>query len=225
MLVLNTQEAVEAFSSGNQVSLGGNVGIAIGPVGRNAGVSANVHGGELATKGEAEADGLKAKVAVAPCYAYSHSKGLFIGISLEGAVIKPRKDVNAKFYGSEASPREILSGMTLPPAAAEPLYEMLAAGLRATPASSEKWEPAAYVRSPTTEQPDASGDSSGGANPFTDGGGAAMPREARRSEQFAPGIGDSEAAAAFHAARFAEDSGEVEYPPVGAIAEETGVEI
>jgi len=77
MIVLNTQEAVEAFASGNQVSLGGNVGIAVGPVGRNAGLSGNIHGGDLASRDEA---GNKTKVQVAPCYAYSHSKGLFIGI-------------------------------------------------------------------------------------------------------------------------------------------------
>jgi lipid-binding SYLF domain-containing protein len=118
MIVLNTQEAVEAFASGNQVSLGGNVGIAVGPVGRNAGLSGNIHGGDLAQRNEA---GEKPKVQVAPCYAYSHSKGLFIGISLEGAVIKPRNDVNSKFYGPEQDPRLILSGSTPPPALAEPL--------------------------------------------------------------------------------------------------------
>lgn len=47
----------------------------------------------------------------------------FQGISLEGAVIKPRRDVNAKFYGgsSDLTPRDILSGATPPPAAADPL--------------------------------------------------------------------------------------------------------
>jgi len=100
------------------------VGIAVGPVGRNAGVSGHIHGGELSSR-----EGTKAPVAMAPCYAYSHSKGLFIGISLEGAVIKPRKDVNAKFYGAEVSAKDLLSGLTMPPAAADPLYEMLASGL------------------------------------------------------------------------------------------------
>jgi lipid-binding SYLF domain-containing protein len=131
MIVLNTPEAVEAFASGHQVSLGADVGIAIGPLGRNAGVSGNIHGGELASKSDAPEGAPKAKVGVAPCYAYSHSKGLFVGISLEGAVIKPRKDVNAAFYGQarEVTAREILSGMTLPPAACEGLYEQLAAGM------------------------------------------------------------------------------------------------
>lgn len=68
-------------------------------------------------------------IKVAPCYAYSHSKGLFVGVSLEGAVIRPRKDVNARFYGTDVTPREILSGMTSPPASAEALYEVLGVGL------------------------------------------------------------------------------------------------
>ena len=145
MIVLNTPEAVEAFASGHQVSLGGDVGIAIGPVGRSAAVSGNIHGGELSSRshrGEGAAAGgggatsgyEKSKVGIAPCYAYSHSKGLFVGISLEGAVITPRKDVNAGFYAGgdqtqAPSAREILSGITQPPASCEGLYEELAAGI------------------------------------------------------------------------------------------------
>jgi len=142
MIVLNTQDAVEAFSSGSQVSLGGNVGIAVGPVGRNAGVSGNFHGGKLGTKSSSN-------MGVAPCYAYSHSKGLFAGVSLEGAVIKPRNDVNSKFYNaagpddedassSKVSARELLSGVVPPPAAAQPLYNQLSAGLKKPEA--KEWE-------------------------------------------------------------------------------------
>jgi len=146
MIVLNTPEAVEAFASGHQVSLGGDIGIAIGPVGRSAAVSGNIHGGDLSSRshrGEGAgggADGTggggyeKSKLGIAPCYAYSHSKGLFVGISLEGAVITPRKDVNAGFYAGgdqtqAPSAREILSGLTQPPASCESLYEELAAGI------------------------------------------------------------------------------------------------
>jgi len=118
MLVLNDEKAVEAFQSGQQVSLGGNVGIAVGPVGRNVGATANIH---------ESSDGAKGlnKLKAPPVFAYSHSKGLFVGISLEGAVIKPRDDVNEKFYGRRIPPRELLSGMTLPPASAAPLYDTL----------------------------------------------------------------------------------------------------
>jgi len=56
------------------------VGIAVGPVGRNAGVSGNIHGGQLASK-----DGGPHPIEMAPCYAYSHSKGLFIGMCVFGS--------------------------------------------------------------------------------------------------------------------------------------------
>jgi lipid-binding SYLF domain-containing protein len=156
MIVLNTRDAVEAFMSGSQVSLGGNVGIAIGPLGRNAGVSGNFHGGKLATKpsaGGASNDGVKPKAAnvgLAPCYAYSHSKGLFAGVSLEGAVIKPRNDVNSKFYNAagqadddaqqatNVTARDLLSGMVPPPAAAQRLYKQLSAGIKKP--ETKEWE-------------------------------------------------------------------------------------
>jgi SH3 domain-containing YSC84-like protein 1 len=164
MIVLNTQEAVEAFASGNQVSLGGNVGIAVGPVGRNAGVSGNIHGGDLAQRGEG---GGKLPVKIAPCYAYSHSKGLFIGISLEGAVIKPRRDVNVKFYGPDIDSRLILSGSTPPPPLAEPLYDMLAATSVDPDMEQDNHRGAAASasREPVTAEPVAYAT----ANPFNDG--------------------------------------------------------
>lgn len=217
MIVLNTQEAVEAFASGNQVSLGGNIGIAVGPVGRNAGVSGNIHGGDLAFRdGRAAAedegaDGAggeggrapKPPVKVAPCYAYSHSKGLFIGISLEGAVIKPRKEVNAKFYGPDIDSRLILSGSTPPPALAEPLYDLLASASVDDDAQRSQFSStsAAENSMPITSEPHSQGQQGSGgeqgdapdpayaaayaaANPFNDGDGSnANPDHAQRFGQ------------------------------------------
>jgi lipid-binding SYLF domain-containing protein len=40
--------------------------------------------------------------------ALSYSKGIFGGLSVEGAVCNPRKAVNQKFYGKKVSPKEIL---------------------------------------------------------------------------------------------------------------------
>ena len=77
MLLLNTEEAVQAFSGRGNVSLGAELGIAVGPVGRSA-------------SAEMRADGEN----FAPVYSYSRSKGFFAGMSLEGSVISIRDDCN-----------------------------------------------------------------------------------------------------------------------------------
>jgi len=109
IIVLNTPEAVSAFSGVGQVALGANLELALGPVGRSAeGVVS-----------------MTDKV-FAPCVSYAHSRGLYAGVALEGAVVVSRPDVNFKFYGRPLEPTEILSGQVLPPRAAQPLYDALA---------------------------------------------------------------------------------------------------
>ncbi len=104
VIVLNTPEAVNAFAKGGNVTLGGALGVAAGPVGRTA----------------------EAGVAVgAAMYTYSRSQGLFAGISLEGTVIATRDRVNAAYYGEPVEPREILAGRTAPPASAQKLLTVL----------------------------------------------------------------------------------------------------
>lgn len=110
VIVLNNQRAVDAFSHGN-VTLGGNLSIAIGPVGRNA-----------------EAGGA---VTIAAMYSYSRTKGLFAGISLEGTILLERKDTNEKFYGRRIPAKDLLSGVIPSPRDAAPLYASL--NLRASP--------------------------------------------------------------------------------------------
>ena len=108
VILLNTREAVEGFSGLGQVTLGAEIGIAAGPVGRRAGAAAASDAGS-----------------VQACYSYSRSKGLFIGISLEGAVIYARDDVNTKFYGSAVNRSELLDGTVAQPRAAQSLYDAL----------------------------------------------------------------------------------------------------
>ncbi|RLN73792.1 hypothetical protein BBJ28_00014464, partial [Nothophytophthora sp. Chile5] len=62
-------------------------------------------------------------------YSYSHSKGLYAGISLQGSVIVARNDLNRKFYGQDLQPAELLSGSVGQPRAAEPLYDAIAAAM------------------------------------------------------------------------------------------------
>jgi len=108
-LILTSQAAVKSFCGRGQVTLGAELGAAVGPVGRTA--DASLHMGR---KG------------LAPCYSYSHSKGFFGGISLEGAVIVTRPDVNKNFYGVNIKPSELLSKSVHRPVAARPLYTALA---------------------------------------------------------------------------------------------------
>ncbi len=104
IFVLNTQEAVNAFSKGGNVSLGGEVSLAAGSVGKRA------EGGVLPW---------------AAIYTYSRSEGLFAGVSLEGTILIERKDANAQFYGKPVTAKELLSGKISPPSSAKALYEVL----------------------------------------------------------------------------------------------------
>jgi len=49
---------------------------------------------------------------------YSRSQGLFAGISLQGATLRPDGDTNRELYGRNATNREILTGDFKTPAAA-----------------------------------------------------------------------------------------------------------
>jgi lipid-binding SYLF domain-containing protein len=104
VIVLNTDEAVRAFSRGGNVSLGADLSVAAGPVGRTA-----------------EA-GITPMAAV---YTYSRSQGLFAGVSLQGTVIMARDDTNAAYYGRRVSPSDILSGRVKIPKGAGRLRKAL----------------------------------------------------------------------------------------------------
>lgn len=105
VIILNTQEAVNAFSQGSNVTLGGNLSAAIGPVGRSAEAGAAPQ---------------------AAIYSYSRSQGIFAGISLEGTVIATRYEANEEFYGKPVYTSDILSGAVKPPAGAQKLIDALA---------------------------------------------------------------------------------------------------
>ncbi len=104
VFVLNTPDAVVAFAKGGNVTLGGAMSLATGPVGRDL-------------------EGAMTLGAV--MYTYSRSQGFFAGVSLEGTVIGTRDDANAEYYGKPVQAREILSGSVPPPAGAEKLLKFL----------------------------------------------------------------------------------------------------
>lgn len=94
VFVLNNDAAVRAFSRGTNVTLGGDLSAAAGPVGRTA-----------------EA-GIAPKAAI---YTYSRSKGLFAGASLEGAVVATLKGDNDQYYRRPVTAYDILHGRVKPP--------------------------------------------------------------------------------------------------------------
>ncbi|KAI8068408.1 hypothetical protein BC940DRAFT_299004 [Gongronella butleri] len=108
VMVLQTHAAVKAFQTFGNVTLGGNISVAVGPVGRNA-----------------EASGTASIKNVAAVYSYSKTRGLFAGVSLEGSVIMERFDANAKMYGYKVKARDLLNGSVAPPPEAGALYEAL----------------------------------------------------------------------------------------------------
>lgn len=73
----------------SQFTLGADASVAAGPVGRT---------------GEAGTD-LRMRAEI---LSYSRTRGLFAGLSLEGAVVKQDKDGNRNLYGEDVNPRELL---------------------------------------------------------------------------------------------------------------------
>jgi lipid-binding SYLF domain-containing protein len=104
VIVLNNDAAVQAFSRGGNVTIGVDVSAAAGPVGRTA---------------------AGAVTPTAAVYTYSKSKGLFVGVSLEGAVIGTQRQSNFKYYGEPVRADSILSGATKAPPGAATLRRAL----------------------------------------------------------------------------------------------------
>ena len=55
----------------------------------------------------------------------AQSRGAYAGVTLDGAYVAVRHDVNEKFYGRKVTARELLYGAVKAPKAAEPLYAKL----------------------------------------------------------------------------------------------------
>ena len=73
----------------------------------------------------AQATGYNAEAMSSDVLTYSRSKGLFAGVSLEGASIEPDNDANKKLYGKELGAKEIVTGSQEVVPAAKPLVTLL----------------------------------------------------------------------------------------------------
>ncbi len=89
VLFFMTERGARSLMTSSQVTLGGKASVAAGPFGRS---------------GEASTD-LKLNAEI---YTYARSKGLFAGLSVEGARLSADKKSNAQYYGRPVSVRELL---------------------------------------------------------------------------------------------------------------------
>jgi lipid-binding SYLF domain-containing protein len=105
VLAVVHSKGVDAILNG-KMKLGANAAAAAGPTG-------------------AQATGYNAQAMSSDVLTYSRSKGLFAGVSLEGASIDADNDANKKLYGKELGAKEIVSGSQEVVPAAKPLVELL----------------------------------------------------------------------------------------------------
>ncbi len=104
MLVNSESGAKKLLAS--KFTLGADASVAAGPVGRTS---------------SAETDAqLHAEILT-----YSRSRGIFAGISLQGATLRPDEDWNRELYGSALTNKEIVMGTTPAPPAAAKLLSVL----------------------------------------------------------------------------------------------------
>lgn len=90
VMLFMTPNSMESLLK-DKVTLGGEIGAAAGPKGRNA--SANTD-----TRFQAE------------ILTYGRSRGLFAGVSIEGASLRPDHDANEEVYGREIDAELLLTG-------------------------------------------------------------------------------------------------------------------
>ena len=104
MLVMNKKGMDKLIA--DKFTIGADASAAAGPVGRQTSASTNVR--------------MDAEILT-----YSRAKGLFAGISLDGATLRPDKDDNREFYGKDFDPQKVINGDVPMPPEARPLASAL----------------------------------------------------------------------------------------------------
>src|SRR5215467_6831206 len=90
VLVFTNADGIKGLLKG-KVKLGADASATAGPVGRKAEVGTDV-------------------LLISGIFAYSRSRGLFAGVSLDGSVVGMDDDANQRIYGREVTGQEILLG-------------------------------------------------------------------------------------------------------------------
>jgi lipid-binding SYLF domain-containing protein len=91
VLFFMTDRGARSLVNGSRITLGGKASVAAGPFGRS---------GEVATNLE-----LKSEI-----YSYARSKGLFAGLSIEGARLGPNSEDVVSYYGPGVTYKQLLFG-------------------------------------------------------------------------------------------------------------------
>jgi len=100
ILLVMSDKGLQAMLS-TEFKLGGDISVAAGPIGGGA------------------------KAQTVDILAFGRSKGAFIGMSIEGAVISPREKWNTQYYGKPVRPVDILVMQNVSNPGADPLREAL----------------------------------------------------------------------------------------------------
>jgi lipid-binding SYLF domain-containing protein len=118
VLVFTTKSGVEGISDG-KLTLGADVSVAAGPVGRQGSAATDIS--------------FNAEV-----YSYSRTRGLFAGAAIDGSALTIDRKANGSFYGKRGvTPSEIFSGQApSPPPSAQHFLERLALTTRGAVRSS-----------------------------------------------------------------------------------------
>jgi len=110
ILVVIGQNTMDSFMRSN-FKLGADAAVAAGPVGAQATAATDLF--------------LKGGI-----YSYSRSKGLFAGVSLEGAGLGTDFDLNRAYYQTTSNPKDILYGQVETPESAQKLFQALSAFIK-----------------------------------------------------------------------------------------------
>ena len=114
MLVMNRSGANRLLNE-TKFTLGGDATVAAGPVGRTAAAATDA--------------GMKAEI-----LSYSRARGVFAGIALKGATLRPDMENNAVLYGKRLNTKEVIDTQKPPAEAAPLLAELSRTSPRETPA-------------------------------------------------------------------------------------------
>lgn len=115
VMIFMNEHALQSLL-GDKFKLGADATVAAGPVGRNAAAGTDLK--------------MNAEV-----LSYSRAKGVFAGISLDGAVVQADKSGDRAMYGDDVNRHEILSGKVSAPDAARPLLHEIGRAVREAKAS------------------------------------------------------------------------------------------